>query len=149
MAWRVNEVFQMLYCIKMLIRHGGLEPLNLYFTSINNEFLFQNFNEEGNHDEDANPLRSDTIIATLVVASAVTPRANAALGRITCHSFTITITRVLTIQSIFHSFISMIQSCVNMLVMQISVELVITTLSFITHLSNSFISISKSRRHYY
>ena len=127
MAWRVNEVFQMLYCIKMLIRHGGLEPLNLYFTSINNEFLFlfQNFNEEGNHDEDANPLRSDTFIATLatlVVASAVTPRANAALGRITCHSFTITITRVLTIQSIFHSVVSSIQSFVNMLVMQISVE---------------------------
>ena len=127
MAWRVNEVLQMLYCIKMLIRHGGLEPLNLYFTSINNEFLFlfQNFNEEGNHDEDANPLRSDTIIATLatlVVASAVTPRANAALGRITCHSFTITITRVLTIQSIFHSVVSSIQSFVNMLVMQISVE---------------------------
>ena len=134
MAWGGNEVFLMLYCIKMLIRHRGLEPLNLYFTSINNEFLFQNFNEEGNHDEDANPLRSDTIIATLatlVVASAVTPRANAALGRITCHSFTITITRVLTIQSIFHSFVSMIQSCVNMLVMQISVKLVITIIYFI------------------
>ena len=131
MAWRVNEVFQMLYCIKMLIRHGGLEPLNLYFTSINNEFLFQNFNEEGNHDEDANPLRSDTIIATLVVASAVTPRANAALGRITCHSFTITITRVLPIQNIFHSLVSITQSFVNMLVMQISVKLVITIIYFI------------------
>ena len=133
--------------------------MNLYFTSINNEFLFQNFNEEGNHDEDANPLRSDTIIATFVVvwiirlslASCVTPRAKAALGRITCHRFTITITRVLTIQSFIQSFFSIIQTFVNMLVMQISVELVITTLSFITHLSNSFsIScISKSRRHYY
>ena len=56
----------MLYCIKIFICRG-LESLNLYFISINNEFLFQNFNEEGNHDEDANPLRSDTIIATFVV----------------------------------------------------------------------------------